>query len=223
MPPAMCGRFTLASPARAVAAALGLPDFPALPPRFNVAPTQAVAIVREAPAREVALARWGLVPSWARDLAKLPLLFNARAETAPEKPSFRAAFRNRRCLIPADGFFEWTGAAKTRRAHYFTRADGAPFAFAGLWDRWLAPDGTELDSCTILTTGPNELLARFHDRMPAILARERIDAWLDPALRDPARVAGLIGSYPAEAMCERAVGPTVNSAKNEGPACIEPA
>jgi len=219
----MCGRFTLASPAQAVAAALGLPDFPALPPRFNIAPTQAVAIVRELPAREVALVRWGLVPSWTKNLAQLPLLFNARAETVPEKPSFRAAFRNRRCILPADGFFEWTGVAKSRRAHYFTRADGAPFAFAGLWERWLGPDGSELDSCTILTTGPNELLARFHDRMPAILPREWIDAWLDPALRDPARLSGLIAPYPAEAMHERAVGPTVNSAKNEGPACIEPA
>jgi putative SOS response-associated peptidase YedK len=219
----MCGRFTLASPAQAVAAALGLPDFPALPPRFNIAPTQAVAIVRSAPAREVTLARWGLVPSWTKDLTKLPLLFNARAESAPDKPSFRAPFRNRRCLLPADGFYEWTGAAKVRRAHYFTLADGAPFAFAGLWDRWIGPDGSELDSCTILTTEPNGLLARFHDRMPVILPLERIDAWLDPALRDPVRVAGLIAAYPAEAMQERAVGPTVNSAKNEGSACIEPA
>ncbi len=219
----MCGRFTLASPAQAVAAALGLPDFPALPPRFNIAPTQAVTIVREAPVRESAVARWGLVPSWTKDLAKLPLLFNARAETAPDKPSFRASFRNRRCVIPADGFYEWTGTAKVRRAHYFTLEDESPFALAGLWDRWLAADGSEIDSCTILTTGPNELLARFHDRMPAILRRERIDRWLDPALRDPTAVAGLIETYPADAMRGRAVGPTVNSAKNEGPECIAPA
>jgi putative SOS response-associated peptidase YedK len=219
----MCGRFTLASPAQAVAAALGLPDFPVLSPRYNVAPSQAVAIVRGAPAPEVALARWGLVPGWTKDLARLPLLFNARAETAAEKPSFRAPLRNRRCVVPADGFYEWTGAPKARRAIYFTLADGAPFALAGLWDRWLAPDGSELESCTILTTAPNALLARYHDRMPAILPRERIAAWLDPELRDPARVAALIDSYPAEAMRERAVGPTVHNARNEGPGCVEPA
>lgn len=218
----MCGRFTLASPAQAVAAALGLPEFPGLPARYNIAPTQSVAIVRETTGREVALARWGLVPAWTKDPARMPLLFNARAETASTKPAFRTAFRSRRCLVPADGFFEWSGAARARRAHYFTLADGSPFAFAGLWDRWLAPDGSELDSCTILTTGPNELLARFHDRMPAILPRERIAAWLDPGLRDPARVAALIEACPAGAMRVRTVGPTVNSARNEGPACIEP-
>jgi putative SOS response-associated peptidase YedK len=218
----MCGRFTLASPAQAVAAALGLPDFPALPPRYNIAPSQAVALVRGAPEREVVLARWGLVPSWTKDLAQLPLLFNARAETAPEKPSFRAALRNRRCVLPADGFFEWTGAAKARQAHYFTLENGAPFALAGLWDRWLGPDGSELESCTVLTTAPNALVKRFHDRMPAILPLDRIDPWLDSELKDPARIAALIDSYPAAAMRERAVGPTVNSARNEGPACIEP-
>ncbi len=220
----MCGRFTLASPAQAVAAALGLTDFPTLSPRYNVAPTQSVPIVRVDPAgrREPVEARWGLVPGWTRDLARAPLLFNARAETAAEKPSFRAAFRNRRCAIPADGFFEWTGAARERRAYYFSLSDGSPFAFAGLWERWLDPRGEALDSCTILTIPPNELLARYHDRMPAILPAPALESWLDASNRDPTSLMGLLTPFPSERMRAWRVGPLVNSAKNDLPSVTVP-
>lgn len=220
----MCGRFTLASPAQAVAAALGLADFPPLAPRYNIAPTQRVQIVRAGAAgrSEIVEARWGLIPSWTRDLARAPLLFNARTETAPDKPSFRAAFRNRRCLVPADGFFEWTGPARARRALYFSLEEGAPFAFAGLWDRWHAPEGEELDSCTILTVPPNPLIAPYHDRMPAILPGAALERWLDPNAREAPAVAELLAPFPAARMRAWPVGPLVNSARNDGPALTAP-
>ncbi|HEY9656670.1 MAG TPA: SOS response-associated peptidase, partial [Crinalium sp.] len=178
----MCGRFSLTQSANALAETFQLETLPEWTPRYNVAPTQAVLAIAAAPAhsRQVRLFRWGLVPSWAKDLTIGAKLINARAETVAEKPSFRVAFKQRRCLILADGFYEWHRIdRKTKQPYYFQLADRQPFAFAGLWERWQGDD-TVVETCTILTTQANELLQPIHDRMPVILAPEEYDRWLDP-------------------------------------------
>ncbi|MCB9136848.1 MAG: SOS response-associated peptidase [Caldilineaceae bacterium] len=224
----MCGRFTLHTPADALATLFDLPEAPALAPRYNIAPTQPVAIVRPnaaATGREWALTLWGLIPSWSKDPSFGARLINARSETVAEKPSFRAAFKRRRCLIPADGFYEWQKAGKRKQPYYMGMDDGAPFAFAGLWEAWQGPDGGELQSCTILTTTPNELLEPIHNRMPVILAPEDYDDWLDHASehpRDLDRLQHLMRPFPAEKMRAYPVSTYVNNARNEGLACIEP-
>jgi putative SOS response-associated peptidase YedK len=217
----MCGRFSLFSPAADLAEWLGLPEVPALEPRYNVAPTQPVAAVRAGPAagRELVRLRWGLVLPWAPDVSIGNRLINARAETAADKPSFRAAFRQRRCLVPADGFYEWVGRAGKKQPIHFRLRGGRPFAFAALWERWQAPGGPAVESCAILTTGANELV---HDRMPVILGPDAFGPWLDPAVRGPAALAAWLRPYPAEAMTACPVGSWVNNPRNEGPACLAP-
>src|SRR5262245_4330455 len=187
----MCGRYSLYSSAADLAEWLGLPEVPALEPRYNVAPTQPVAAVRAGPGggRELVRLRWGLVTPWAADPGTGPLLINARSETAADKPAFRAALRARRCLVPADGFYEWVRQAGKRQPIHFRLRDGRPFAFAGLWERWQAPGGPAVESCAILTTGANELVRQAHDRMPVILGPDAFGEWLDPAVRDPAALA----------------------------------
>lgn len=186
-----------------------------LPLRFNVAPTQDIPIVRQTDAgRELAIVRWGLIPSWSKDAKSGPLLINARSETAAEKPAFRSAFKSRRCLIPADGFYEWKKIGNKKQPYHFRLTDGQLLAFAGLWERW-----KEIESCTILTTAANELSAQFHDRMPVILSPNDYAEWLDPQAREPGK---LMTSFPASEMAAVAVNPIVNNARNEGPDCIEP-
>jgi putative SOS response-associated peptidase YedK len=216
----MCGRFLLMTSGRDVAEEFSLADFPELFPRYNIAPTQAVLAVRAAVAgREGALLRWGLVPSWARDTKQAPI--NARAETAADKPMFRAALRKRRCLIPADGFYEWVALAgeKRKQPHCFRPRDGRPWAFAGLWERWEGPEGV-VESCAILTTEANELVRPVHERMPVILPAQHWPAWLDPAAQDAAAVVPLLRPYPADAMRAYPVGPLVNNPRNDGPGCL---
>lgn len=222
----MCGRFALFSPEEILAAMVGVAGagFPA--PSYNIAPSRAIAAVRIAPEgpakRELARLRWGLVPSWAKDPAVGYRMINARAETAPDKPAFRSAFRRRRCLVPADGFYEWRKTGGRKQPYYVRMADGKPFAFAGLWERWEGPDG-EVASCAILTTGPNDLLAPIHDRMPVILSPGDFDPWLDPETSDPATLLPLMRPYPPGAMVAFPVRALVNNPAADDPRCIEPA
>ncbi len=224
----MCGRFTLRAPAHALAAAFKVAIAANLAPRYNIAPTQPVAVVRTAPApagkrvRAFALLRWGLIPAWAKDAAIGARLINARAETLAEKPAFRAAYRARRCLVLADGFYEWqrtTGGGK--QPWFIRRADDAPFAFAGLWEVWRGGAGEAVESCAIVTTGANARLAAIHDRMPAILTPEAADLWLAPD-QPPARLAELLRPAPEEALVAHPVDRRVNSPANDDPACIAP-
>jgi putative SOS response-associated peptidase YedK len=182
-------------------------------------------VVRVAPdgeEREVTHVRWGLIPGWAKDPAALPLLINARAETAAEKPAFRGAMRYRRCLVPADGFFEWQRVGREKQPFHMRRRDGAPFALAGLWERWLGPDGSEIDTCALLTTEANELMRPIHDRMPVILDPPDFDLWLDPSVQDVEAIRPLLRPYPSEAMVAFPVSPLVNSARNDDPQCVLP-
>jgi len=215
----MCGRFTLRTDSNALAQHFALdPEevaahFP--PPRYNIAPTQPIPIVRlhpESGRRELVMARWGLVPHWAKAGAPLPALFNARAETLASKPAFRDAFRLRRCLIPADGFYEWKAMGKAKQPWYVHRADGGLFAFAGLW---------EGESCTIITTAPTLQLAALHDRMPAMPPPERYAAWLDPAPLAPGERLALLA--PGNGLELYPVRPLVNRAAYDGPDCVAPA
>jgi len=222
----MCGRFTLRSPAAAVAEQFALPEVPPLAPRFNIAPSQPVAVVRLAPntpqpRRELVLLRWGLIPAWAKDPAVGNRMINARAETAAEKPAYRVAFRQRRCLLPADGFYEWQGAGRRKQPYFIHFRDDRLFAFAGLWESWQGADGSYIESCSLLTTEPNELLRPIHNRMPVILAPNSYGPWLDPTA--PAdTLAPLTPPYPADEMAAEPIGTRVNNPARDDPQCIEP-
>jgi putative SOS response-associated peptidase YedK len=220
----MCGRFTLRSSPQAVAEAFALPDVPELFPRFNIAPGEPVAVVRQpavSKSRELAFLRWSLIPAWADDPSIGERLANARSETAATKPSFRRAFRSRRCLVVADGFYEWQKVNGRKQPYFVGLQSDRPFGLAGLWERW--EKGSELvESCTILTTEANELMHPIHDRMPVILGPKDFDRWLDPDQKDPAKVQGLLRPYPAEAMLAYPVSRLVNDPKHEDPRCLEP-
>jgi len=219
----MCGRFTLFASPDTIQAEFDLPEVPAhLAPRYNIAPTQAVAVITNHAERRLELFQWGLIPSWAKDPSIGSRMINARAETLAEKPSFRAALRKRRCLILADGFYEWRKDGGGKTPFFIHLRSGRPFALAGLWEVWQTPDGVALPTCTIITTGPNNLVAALHDRMPVILPPDAYDRWLDPEPQAPADLAPLLVSYPADAMSLYAVSRAVNSPANDSPACIEP-
>ena len=222
----MCGRFTLRAPASVVAAQFGLFEMPPFTPRFNIAPTQPVAVVRACPEgpgleRELAWLRWGLIPSWAKDPAIGNRMINARAETAAEKPAYRAAFRHRRCLVVADGFYEWQRTGGRKQPYFIRMRDDRPFAFAGLWESWHGPEEGPLESCTLLTTEPNELLEPIHNRMPVILAADDYRQWLDPTIQKPEAVAMLLRPLPAEGMTSYPVTTYVNSPTRDDARCIE--
>ena len=222
----MCGRFTLRAPASVVAEQFALFDVEPFTPRFNIAPSQSVAVVRITPAaaeatRELAWLRWGLVPSWADDPAIGNRLINARAETAHQKPAFRAAFRRRRCLVPADGFYEWRRTGSGKQPYFFRLRDDRPFAFAGLWESWEGVDNSAVESCTLLTTEPNELMRPIHNRMPVILPAASYEPWLDPGEERPERLAGLLRPYPSDEMIAYPVSPYVNSPVHEDARCVE--
>jgi putative SOS response-associated peptidase YedK len=219
----MCGRYTLASPTERLAEEFGADASSiALAPNYNVAPTQKVAaVLEEGGQRRLEVLRWGLIPPWADDPGIGSRMINARSETAPGKPSFRRAFRERRCLIPADGFYEWQRTNGAKQPYYIHMEDGRPFAFAGLWESWSKGEG-EIRTCTILTTGANALVGEVHDRMPVILAHDAYDVWLDPASeRD--ELTGLLAPYPVDEMEAYPVSRFVNSPSNNDPRCIEPA
>ncbi len=220
----MCGRFTQTAPGDVIAELFDLPETPALAPRYNIAPTQDVAAVRAAPGggRELVMLHWGLIPSWAKDRAIGARMINARSETAAEKPAFRAALRSRRCLIVADGFYEWQKLGGRKQPYLIALTDGRPFGFAGLWERWAGEGGEPVESCTILTTSANGTVAPIHDRMPVILEREHHVEWLDPGVADPAGVLPLLRPLPDDAVRAFPVGLLVNNPANDVPACREP-
>ena len=226
----MCGRFTQRLSWAELHELMDLIGPPRnLRPRYNVAPSQDVAVVRAADGgRNLSMLRWGLIPAWAKDPAIGYRLINARSETVPEKPSFRSAYRRRRCLIPADGFYEWQRLGKIRQPWLFGLRDGAPFALAGLWERWTVPEGAELtgslaelgpgdpvETCTILTTAANETVAPVHGRMPVILPRDACDPWL---AGDDVSLA----PYAPDAMTAHPVSTLVNRPANDEPRCVEP-
>lgn len=221
----MCGRFVRSRPVADYAALFGAEPVAALPPSWNVAPGQPVlaARARRGGGRELVALRWGLVPSWARDPGKGPRPINARAETAAERPAFRTALRRRRCLVAADGFYEWRATRAGRWPWLFRLADGAPFGLAGLWERWEGPDGTVLETCAVLTVEANATVAPVHARMPLILAeREAVTAWLDPDLQDPAALQELMAPLPADRLVAWPVSRAVNSPRRDEPALVEP-
>lgn len=220
----MCGRFTLFEPAEELAQVFGLPGADLPRPRYNIAPSQPVAAVRLSPEggeRELALLRWGLVPSWAKDPSIGNRMINARAETVTEKPAFRSAFRSRRCLVPANGFYEWKRAQGRKQPYYVRMRDGRPFAMAGLWERWQGPSGSAIESCLLVTTQANTLLAPIHDRMPAILSPGDYDSWLSAPGAEGLRLLSLFRPYPPEEMAALEVGTRVNNPANDFPELIE--
>lgn len=228
----MCGRFALAASPDSIAAQfelpLDLPLFRHYAPRYNIAPTQPVAAVRISTAgeREIVPLKWGLIPHWAKDPSIGNRMINARGETVSEKPSFRNSFKRRRCIIPASGFYEWKQApdnSKMKTPYFIHAEDGALFGFAGLWEHWMSKDdGSELESCAIITTAANAFMAPVHDRMPVILHPKDYADWLNPRLEtEPRRLHALIAQYPGERMAKHAVDRLVNSPKNDSPACVQ--
>ncbi len=230
----MCGRFTLSQSADAIAKAFQVDEVPEFPPRYNIAPTQPVPVVRmegAQPSRKLVLLYWGLVPSWANDLKMGVRMINARAETVAEKPSFRTAFKRRRCLIIADGFYEWqkidgkqANDQKTKgkkQPFYFQVGDHQPFAFAGIWEHWEG-SGEAIESCAILTTEANQVLQPVHERMPVILQPEDYEQWLDPSVQKAESLQPLLRPYPPDTMQRYPVSPQVNSPSFDTPDCIQP-
>ena len=220
----MCGRFAFYSPAEAVTRLFGAQPGEDLAPRFNIAPTQDAPVVRvdAEGAREFVPLRWGLIPFWAKDPKIGNRMINARAETVAEKPAFRQAFRKRRCLVLADGFYEWQKTPGGKTPWYISLGSGEPFAMAGLWESWRGDGADPVETCSIITTGPNELMVRLHNRMPAILLGEAVDRWLDAASA-PAALTDLLAPIPASRLGAVPVSRRVNSPANDGPELIEPA
>jgi putative SOS response-associated peptidase YedK len=222
----MCGRFSFHSPHETVAQLFGVTGGTVpLPPRWNIAPSADVVAVRQAPGgdRELVLLHWGLVPSWAKERSIGQRLVNARLETLREKPAFRSAFRKRRCLVIADGYYEWRAAGAHKQPYLIEAGDGAPFGMAALWESW--PDaaaGTTLESCVIVTRESAGVVREIHDRMPAIVAPADYAAWLDPAATDPAALEALLGGEPRVALVAHPVSRRVNNPRNEGPELAVP-
>ena len=217
----MCGRYVLISNISELQGRFGfVMDSPAPLPRYNIAPTQSVLAVVNDGQRRGEMMRWGLVPSWAKDVKVGAKMINAVGETSAAKPAFRSAFRRRRCLVLADGFFEWRREGKQRVPMYFRQKSGEPMAFAGLWESWQSPGGERIRSCAILTTAANELMAPVHHRMPVILSAETEPLWLDPMTETPDTLEPLLLPAPPELLEAREVSPTVNNVRNDGPDCI---
>ena len=223
----MCGRFFIAQAPEIFRTFYGYAEMPNFPPRYNVAPTQPVPVVlAERGQRQFRLVRWGLWPSWVKDPKDFPLVINARSETLREKPTFRGALRHRRCVFLADGFYEWRregkGRGATKTPFMIRRADGKPVALAGLWENWLGADGSEVDTAAIVTTDANGTMAAVHDRMPAILAPDQIEPWLDTRGVEPDAAVGLCRPCPDEWLTLDPVSPRVNDARTDAPDLIEP-
>ena len=221
----MCGRYSQRQSAEIIAQAFQIDNVPPLKPRYNIAPTQSVPTILQLSTstnRQLKMLHWGLIPSWAKDSKMGSKLINARAETVAEKPSLRSAFRQRRCLVLADGFYEWQQQEdKQKQPFYFRMSDEHPFAFAGLWEHWEDKDtGKTIESCTLLTTDPNELMQSVHNRMPVILEPKNYDIWLDPEVKNPELLQPFLHPYPAEKMTSFPVSKAVNKASNDTAECI---
>lgn len=228
----MCGRYTLSQSAEALAEKFQLDEVPSLESQYNVAPTRSVATIvidQHSHKRILRLLQWGLIPSWAKDPKIGSKMINARSETVSEKPSFRAAFRHRRCLVLADGFYEWQRGSPTgqrrsqekKQPYYIRMKNEQPFAFAGLWEHWQGPGGSVIDSCTHLTTEPNELVRPLHDRMPVILKPENYELWLDPGIQQPEQLQPLLSPYPSEEMVAFPVSTQVNNPAANAPELVK--
>jgi putative SOS response-associated peptidase YedK len=221
----MCGRFTLfVDPKDLMEAFPGFATPVEWTPRYNIAPSQPVAAIANNGQNKIEFFRWGLIPSWAKDPKIGNRMINARAETVAEKPSFRAAYRRRRCLVLADGFYEWRKepGQRAKTPMYIRLKSGEPFAFAGLWETWRSPDDQTVLSCNIITTTPNALVERIHNRMPVILEPQAYALWLDPAEQSPERLGVWLKPYPAAQMTAYPVSRLVNSPSNDSPDCIAP-
>jgi putative SOS response-associated peptidase YedK len=218
----MCGRFAQRTDSKRLAKAFGVTEVPLVEPRYNIAPTQDIlGVYQSEDGREVTFYKWGLIPSWAKDTSMGAQLINARSETVTEKPAFREAFKKRRCLIPADGFYEWQRTDDKKQPFYFRMRDETPFGFAGLWEQWEGNGREVINSCTILTTEANEVLRSVHDRMPVILHPGDYELWLDSDLRKLDLVKELLSPYPASKMMSYPVSTSINSPRNQGAELIE--
>ena len=220
----MCGRFTLHIPPELLAEIFGLIEIPIFPARYNIAPTQLVAVIRQNGdgQNRLDMLHWGLIPSWAKDKSIGNHMINARCETVAEKPAFRHAIKYRRCLVPSSGFFEWMQEGKVKKPLYVRLKDSSPMIFAGLWESWKSPEGEVIESCTILTTASNELIESLHERMPVILHPQEYNIWLDREMTDPEKLKPLCRSYPPDLMEMYPVSPQVNSPRNDSADCILP-
>jgi putative SOS response-associated peptidase YedK len=221
----MCGRFAFYSPHEAVARLFGVPNAPEIEPRYNIAPTQHVASVRESEGsgRALAMLYWGLVPSWAKERAIGARMINARGETLRDKPSFRSAYRRRRCLVLASGYYEWQRSGSVKQPYFISMPDGEPFGMAGLWESWRDPaNGEPLESCCIVTTSPAPSVAHVHDRMPVIVQPGDYAEWLDPDNADVDRLDRLLVPWQAGGLEARPVSRRVNDARNQGADLMEP-
>src|SRR5437763_4518453 len=212
----MCGRYTLTVNIKTIAETFGVAPTIETSPRYNVAPTQEVISILSNGSAHLDWLQWGLIPSWAKDPSIRSKIFNARAETLAEKPSFKRLLRSKRCLVVADGFYEWKKENRGKTPMYITLKDHSPFAFAGLWDLWQSPDGSELRTCTIITTDANALVAPIHNRMPVILPADARERWLDSQLHDEQALLPLLKPFNADEMTARAVSRLVNNPKSEG-------
>jgi putative SOS response-associated peptidase YedK len=221
----MCGRYRLSRRKQVIEEYFDASGGEAWSPRYNIAPTQPVPIIRQnpkEPIREISLVRWGLIPSFSKDPTGPAMMINARSETASTKPAFRDLLKFRRCLIPADGFYEWKKTGKTKQPYCFEVNEGSLFAFAGLWDCWRDARGKELETCSILTTTPNALTQAVHDRVPVILDPDIYDLWLDPGMKDVHAVSDMLKPYDARLMRSYPVSTRINSVVNDDPECSAP-
>jgi putative SOS response-associated peptidase YedK len=217
----MCGRFVTDISPEVLAALFGLREVPQLDVRYNVAPTQMVAVIRsDGDHNRLDLLKWGFVPSWSKDLSFGSHLINARSETVTEKQTFRHAIKYRRCIIPTSGFYEWDHSGDKKQPYYIHLADQTPMCLAGLWETWKAPDGTPLESFAILTTAANKLVAPLHDRMPVVLHPDSFSIWLSKNMHDPEQLQQLYNPFPAEEMAAYKVPDLVNNSRFDSPACI---
>lgn len=218
----MCGRYAVTSAPEAIRALFGYPEQPNFPPRYNVAPTQPIAIVRLMDGkRQFALVRWGLLPSWVKDPKDFTLVINARGESVMDKPAFSAAMKRRRCLVPADGFYEWKATGASKQPFYVRAKSGAPLAFAGLWETWTGPNGEEMETAAIVTTRANRTLAGIHERMPVVVSPEAFNMWLDCANVDDKSAASLIAPASDDLLEAYEVSTAVNRTANDDPKLIE--
>lgn len=219
----MCGRYVITSSPAAIRALFGYPEQPNFPPRYNVAPTQPIPVVRlHEGQRQFVLMRWGFIPSWVKDPNTFSLLTNARHESVLDKPAFRAAMRRRRCLIPADGFYEWKEVGGRKQPYFVRQRAGGPFAFAGLWETWTGANGEEMDTAAIITTNANRTLSAVHSRMPVIVAPEAFDWWLDCAKVDAQTAAALLTPSADDLLEAYEISPAVNRAANDSEGLIAP-
>jgi putative SOS response-associated peptidase YedK len=219
----MCGRFVLTADLQAIQQSFDLLTLPAqFQPRYNIAPTQPVAVITNEKSRELTFYRWGLIPSWAKDDSMAARMINARSETAAEKPAFRSALRRRRCIIPADGFYEWQQHGKDKIPFFIHRQERQIFGMAGLWEIWQEPGGGEIRTCTILTTEANTFMKNYHERMPVILRREDYRLWLSPNEEPAGLLTGLMRPYAEDDLVAYPVSKAVNRPGNDSPELIRP-